>query len=173
MPTDRNVSVGVRSLKPEDLESVLDIETLSSPTPWKEKDFERLFRRKNSASFVVTHEGKVVAFAVLEVFKEFFQLLNFAVHPKYRRRGVAKGLIGYIANQLSPTKRKKIVVEVRESNLEAQLFLRDSKYRAVEIMRAHFDDTKEDCYKMEFRIQWPDKATKLDTKGAFAKEVTA
>lgn len=171
MPAERSVvEVGIRGLSTADLPAVIEIEHLSSPSPWTEKDFDRHLRRKNSAAFVVMSEGKVIAFAVVEVFKEFFQLVNFAVHPMYRRRGVGHGLISYIAKQLVPTKRKKIVIEVRESNLAAQLFLRENKYRAVEIMPTHYDDTGEDCFKMEFRLQWPDRAVRKDTKGAFARK---
>jgi [ribosomal protein S18]-alanine N-acetyltransferase len=170
MPAEHSVEVGIRGLSIADLPSVIDIENSSSPSPWTEKDFDRHLRRKNSAAFVVVSEGKVIAFAVLEVFKEFFQLINFAVHPLYRRRGVGHGLITYITKQLIPTKRKRIIIEVRESNLAAQLFLRENKYRAVEIMQAHYDDTGEDCFKMEFRLQWPDKAVRRDTKGAFARK---
>lgn len=170
---DRSVEVGIRELGPADIETVLDIECLSSPTPWTEKDFNKHLGRKNAAGFVVIHDNKVVAFAVMEVFKEFFQITNFAVHPLYRRRGVGRGLLAYISKQLVPTKRKRIVIEVRESNLAGQLFLRENKYRAVETMRAHYDDSGEDCYKMEYRLQWPDKAVKRDTKGAFARKAVA
>ena len=45
------------------------------------------------------------------------------------------------------------MLEVRETNLSAQLFFRTNDFRAVSVLRDFYDDTTEDAYLMQFRYQ--------------------
>ena len=46
-----------------------------------------------------------------------------------------------------------ILLEVRETNLSAQLFFRNSGFKAVSVLREFYDDTPEDAYVMQYRCQ--------------------
>ena len=56
--------------------------------------------------------------------------LNFAVHEDFRRRGVGGQMIGKLIGKLSHQRRSRIMLEVRETNLPAQLFFRTLGFRA-------------------------------------------
>jgi ribosomal-protein-alanine N-acetyltransferase len=43
------------------------------------------------------------------------------------------------------------MLEIRETNLSAQLFFRDAGFRAISVLRSFYDDTPEDAYLMQFR----------------------
>jgi ribosomal-protein-alanine N-acetyltransferase len=45
------------------------------------------------------------------------------------------------------------VLEVRETNLAAQLFFRESGFRAVSLLRDFYEDTTEDAYLMQYRYR--------------------
>jgi len=45
------------------------------------------------------------------------------------------------------------VLEVRETNLAAQLFFKNQGFRAVTVLRDYYDDTPEDAYIMQFRCR--------------------
>jgi ribosomal-protein-alanine N-acetyltransferase len=45
------------------------------------------------------------------------------------------------------------MLEVRERNLDAQLFFKTQGFRAVSVLRHHYDDTEEDAYILQFRMQ--------------------
>ena len=57
--------------------------------------------------------------------------------------------------KLSYQRRNRIVVEVRETNLAAQLFFRELGFRAVDILRDYYtsDTGKEDAYLMISRAR--------------------
>lgn len=169
MPTN-TIDVGVRPYQSSDLPDILTIEQLSSPAPWSKRDFDRCIRRRNISTLVVLANTRVVGFVILEKFKEFFQILNFAIHPDFRRRSIGTKLVGYLIDKLGSIKLDRICIELRESNLDAQLFLQKCKFRATEVMRGYYQDTGEDCYKLEYRNRWPSKLTSSDTKGAFVKD---
>jgi ribosomal-protein-alanine N-acetyltransferase len=44
-------------------------------------------------------------------------------------------------------------LEIRETNLPAQLFFRAAGFRAVSVLRSFYADTPEDAYLMQFRYR--------------------
>jgi len=50
------------------------------------------------------------------------------------------------------------VLEVRETNLDAQLFFSRCDFRATSVLRDHYDETAEDAYVMEYRLGRPSAA---------------
>jgi ribosomal-protein-alanine N-acetyltransferase len=61
---------------------------------------------------------------------------------------MAQKLIG----KLSHDRRTRILLEVRERNLPAQLFFRQLGFRAIAVLRDFYEDTTEDAYLMERRF---------------------
>ena len=61
-------------------------------------------------------------------------------------------MIGRLVDKLSQQRRKEIVLEVRETNLDAQMFFKNQDFRAVTVLRNHYDDTAEDAYYMLYRL---------------------
>jgi ribosomal-protein-alanine N-acetyltransferase len=52
--------------------------------------------------------------------------------------------------KLSSQRRARITLEVRETNLAAQLFFKQSGFRATNVLRAFYEDSPEDAYLMQF-----------------------
>jgi len=59
-------------------------------------------------------------------------------------------MMGKLAAKLTPDRRSRIVLEVRERNLPAQLFFRSLGYRAISVLKDFYQDTTEDAYLMEY-----------------------
>ena len=49
-----------------------------------------------------------------------------------------------------PERRCQIVLEVRETNLPAQLFFRSLNFRATSVLKDFYQDTTEDAYLMQY-----------------------
>ena len=96
-------------------------------------------------------EERVVAFMVYELQKTRLHILNFAVHPEFRRKSVGEAMAGKLISRLSWQRRNSILLMVRETNLAAQIFFRAQGFRAVSIMRDCYDDTTEDAYLMQYQ----------------------
>jgi ribosomal-protein-alanine N-acetyltransferase len=58
-----------------------------------------------------------------------------------------------LISKLSSQRRSRITLEVRETNLSAQLFFRNSGFRAVSVLRGFYEDTPEDAYLMQYRYR--------------------
>jgi [ribosomal protein S18]-alanine N-acetyltransferase len=147
----QEVRVHIRWMIRRDMPEVLAIEAESFEFPWLEGDFIRCLRQRNCIGMVAEHEGRVVGFMIYELHKTRIHVLNFAVGRDDRRRGVGSQLIAKLIAKLSSQRRSRVLLEVRETNLAAQLFFRENGFRAVSVLRSYYADTPEDAYMMQFR----------------------
>jgi ribosomal-protein-alanine N-acetyltransferase len=134
-----------------DMPSVLAIEQECFEFPWYEEDFIRCLRQRNCIGMVAEASERVVGFMIYELHKNRLHVLNFAVHDQFRRRGVGSQMAKKLITKLSHDRRSRLMLEVRETNLPAQLFFRALGFRAVSVLRSYYEDTPEDAYVMQFR----------------------
>ena len=149
----QEVRVHIRWMIRRDMPEVLAIEAGSFEFPWLEEDFIRCLRQRNCIGMVAEHEDRVVGFMIYELNKNRIQVLNFATAPEHRRQGVGTQMVAKLIGKLSAQRRNRIALEVRETNLAAQLFFRDSGFRAVSVLRGFYEDTPEDAYLMQYRFR--------------------
>lgn len=148
---EERLRVHIRWMIRRDMHEVLDIESESFEFPWSEEDFINCLRQRNCIGMVADHADKVVGFMIYELHKTRLHVLNFAVAPDVRRRGVGAQMLNKLRGKLSEQRRNRILLEVRETNLPAQLFFRDTGFRAVNVLRGYYADTPEDAYLMQYR----------------------
>ena len=146
------VSVQIRWMIRRDMPEVLKIEHASFEFNWTEEDFLACLRQRNCIGMVAEHDNRVVGFMIYELHKTRLHILNFAVAPTFRRLGVGAQMIDKLINKLSQQRRQEIVLEVRETNLTAQLFYHNQGFRAVQVLRNHYADSAEDAYVMQYRL---------------------
>ena len=149
----QDVCVHIRWMIRRDMNEVLEIENFAFEFPWTEEDFIRCLRQRNCIGMVAEHDERVVGFMIYELHKNRLHVLNFAVHPDFRRRHVGQAMLNKLIGKLSHQRRNRILLEVRETNLSAQLFFRNCGFRAVTVLRDYYDDTTEDAYLMQYRYQ--------------------
>ncbi|MGE0377735.1 MAG: ribosomal protein S18-alanine N-acetyltransferase [Planctomycetaceae bacterium] len=135
---------------------VLRIEQQSFEFSWTEEDFLCCLRQRNCIGMVAERDHQIVGFMIYELHKSRLNILNFAVARESRKQGVGTQMIVRLIDKLSQQRRKEILFEVRERNLDAQLFFKSQGFRAVRVLRGHYDDTTEDAYIMQFRLDQPD-----------------
>src|SRR5437899_8129134 len=150
------VSVQIRWMIRRDMPEVLKIEHESFEFNWTEDDFLACLRQRNCIGMVAEHENRVVGFMIYELHKTRLHILNFAVAPAFRRLAVGAQMIEKLINKLSQQRRQEIVLEVRETNLSAQLFYHNQGFRAVRVLRSHYADSAEDAYVMQYRFDAED-----------------
>jgi ribosomal-protein-alanine N-acetyltransferase len=146
------VRVHIRWMIRRDMPEVLQTEQQSFEFPWTEEDFLRCLRQRNCIGMVAEQGEKVVGFMIYELHKAKLHILNFAVHPNWRRSNVGAQMVAKLISKLSSHRRTRITLEVRETNLPAQLFFRKQEFRASKVMRAYYEDSGEDAFLMEYRF---------------------
>ena len=76
-----------------------------------------------------------------------------AAHPQLRRppalpapAASAPQMVAKLISKLSSHRRTRITLEVRETNLAAQLFFRTQGFKAVRVLRTFYEDSGEDAF---------------------------
>jgi len=148
--TQQSLRVHIRWMIRRDMAEVLDIERESFEFPWYEEDFIRCLRQRNCIGMVAEHGERVVGFMIYELHKTRLHILNFAVADTFRSRDVGRQMAEKLISKLSSQRRTQISLEVRETNLTAQLFFKQLGFRATTVLRSYYEDSPEDAYLMQF-----------------------
>lgn len=146
------VRIHIRWMIRRDMAEVLATELASFDYAWTEDDFLRCLRQRNCIGMVAETDDRVIGFMIYELHRSRLHILNFAVHPEYRRTGIGAQMLGKLVNKLSTHRRQRITLAVRESNLDAQMFFRQFDFKAMRVLRKYYEDSGEDAFQMEFRV---------------------
>ena len=146
------VRVHIRWMIRRDMPEVLQTEQESFEYSWTEEDFLRCLRQRNCIGMVAEQGEKVVGFMIYELHKAKLHILNFAVNPGFRRSHVGCQMVSKLISKLSSHRRTRITLEVRETNLAAQLFFRAQDFKAVRVLRGYYEDSGEDAFLMNYKL---------------------
>lgn len=151
----QDLPVHIRWMIRRDMTEVLQIERASFEFPWGEDDFIQCLRQRNCIGMVAEHDERIVGFMIYQLHRTRLHVMNFAVDPNCRRMAIGSQMIAKLASKLSPQRRSQILLEVRETNLDAQLFFRKEGFKAISVLRDFYEDTTEDAYLMQYRFLQP------------------
>lgn len=136
----------VRDMARGDLDGVLAIEEASFPTPWSRGMFVEEFARPFSERCVAEGpEGEVAGYAVCWNVAGESHLLNIAVHPERRGRGAGRALLEECIRRAARAGSRRIHLEVRAGNDEAQRLYRRCGFLFEGVRRNYYTDTGEDA----------------------------
>jgi ribosomal-protein-alanine N-acetyltransferase len=144
------LGVHVRWMIRRDMPEVVAIEQEAFEFPWSEEEFTRCLRQRNCIGMVAEMADSVVAFMIYELHRAKLHVLNFAVVRSHRRLGIGSRMMDKLIGKLTPDRRGRIVLEVRETNLPAQLFFRSLGFRATSVLKDFYEDSTEDAYLMQY-----------------------
>jgi ribosomal-protein-alanine N-acetyltransferase len=146
----KEVKAHIRWMIRRDMPEVLQIEQDSGGL-WFEEDFLRCLRIRNCIGLVAEYGEHVIGFVIYELNKNSIRLVALRVSPEFQRRGVGHQFIARLIDKLSMHRRRCIVAEVPETNLDAQLFFKSQGLRAARVDREYFP-SGEDAYVMVYCI---------------------
>ena len=133
-----------------DLDSVLAIERVSFSTPWSRGAFVyELNQNQVARSWVARASGEVVGYLCLWEVGPEVHITNLAVHPTWRRHGIARTLLGTILEDARRRGVTQALLEVRPSNTEARGLYERFGFRMIGRRKGYYPDTGEDALVME------------------------
>jgi len=144
---EKILRVRIREMESGDLDEVLAIEEVSFPTPWPRKLFEEeIVREFSDALVAVPAEGEgVLGYSVCWTVADESHLLNIAVRPDARGRGVGSALLGECIRRGVRAGAGRIHLEVRAGNVPALRMYEREGFSFQGIRRGYYADTGEDA----------------------------
>ncbi|MFZ4857206.1 MAG: ribosomal protein S18-alanine N-acetyltransferase [Desulfuromonadaceae bacterium] len=132
----------------DDLEAVVAIEAGSYASPWQYEHFQNELTGRFSWPFVAVEGSCVVGYVCLMSLFEEAQILNIAVAPDRRGRGIAQMLMVQAFMRAREEGAEIMALEVRASNRSAVALYEKFGFSPVGI-RSRYYDGKEDAILME------------------------
>ena len=149
-------AVDVRRLTYADLPQVVAIERRAFTTPWSLAMFVLELSKPAgvclAAELADDEDRELVGYLVCSRYDTVWHVMNVAVDPDRRRRGIATALIGALLERIGDD--AQVTLEVRRSNTGALALYERFGFRSAGIRRRYYQDNGEDAV-----IMWRTPAT--------------
>ena len=123
------------------LARVLRIERASfGSDAWPRKYFLELYRDCRDVFVVAKVGGRIAGYAVACVEKHNAEIASLAVHPDYRRRGVADALMRHTLRELGAAGARRVELMVRTGNTAGAQLYRSLGFRRVRRVPRYYED---------------------------------
>ena len=130
----------------EDLGEVLGIARRSFSHPWTKEMFENeLLKNPFSDQIVVKVNGKIAGYLFLMSLFDECHVMDFAVHPDLRRKGIGGKIMSYLIEKMILKKIKVILLEVRKSNASALSLYQKAGFINIAVRKDYYSNPKEDA----------------------------
>jgi ribosomal-protein-alanine N-acetyltransferase len=136
-------AIKIRPLGYGDLPSVISIERRSFPTPWSLAMFVLELSKPDGICLAVEAEEGLIGYLVCARYDEVLHLMNVAITPEHRRKGIARALIARLFEEAGPAAR--YTLEVRVSNRAAIAMYENFGFRSAGRRRRYYHDNGEDA----------------------------
>ncbi len=135
-----------------DVEEIVQINRLALPENYSMGYFIQLIKQWKDTSVVSIRNGKIIGYIICKVEKKSliaFKRRNFprghimsvAVHPEYRRQGIASEMMKFVLNRLKYIKNlKEVILEVRESNRSAIRLYQKFGFKKESVLKRYYID---------------------------------
>ena len=111
--------ITIEKMSREHLSEVASIEEMSFSLPWSLESLELMLTEQASA-LVALEDGRVLGYVGMMCVLDEGQIINVAVHPDARRRGVGRRLMEAAEAYAKERGIVFLSLEVRESNIAAR-----------------------------------------------------
>lgn len=125
---------------------------MSFSSPWSEAAFYQELHKYYALSKVAILQDKIIGYLCVNLIFEEGHILNLAVHPDFRRQGIATRLMEEL---LKASKRENCSVfflEVRGSNTEAKMFYERLGFKIAGVRKDYYVSPVEDASIMVLRV---------------------
>jgi [ribosomal protein S18]-alanine N-acetyltransferase len=134
------------------LEGVLEVETLSFSKPWSAAGFAQEICNPLASLWAAVTAWETRGFVCYWVLDFEIHLLDLAVHPGWRHKGIGRLLLGHMIEEAVSKQLESIWLEVRVSNASALALYEKFGFEQVGVRSKYYDDTQEDALVMRLTV---------------------
>ncbi len=133
-----------------DLEGILAVDAATFTNPWTREMYEWEARHSTVARFYVVHDcatagTPLIAYCAVWLILDELHINNLAVHPDWRRRGVATRLLDVVLAEAAAAGAPRATLEVRRSNDAARRLYERFGFHVAAVRRDYYRSPVEDA----------------------------
>ncbi len=146
--------MSLREMNLADMDAVMRIEQHVHAHPWTRGNFTDTLN-SNYVCKVYEDGGEMLGYVVLMPAVDEAQLLNISIAAEHQRKGLGRKLMGEIMGIACGVNMRRMLLEVRPSNVAALGLYRDAGFSQIGLRRNYYpsaDNEREDAIIMECRL---------------------
>ena len=147
--------IEIRPLQLRELSAIEAIERSAYPTPWSRSMFAGELGKLSSVCLGAFAENRLVGYLIVSRYVDAWHVMNVAVAPSERRRGIASALLRHLFELTGGDDRRGYTLEVRASNDGAIALYERLGFERRGVRRGYYTDNREDAV-----IMWRDPAVR-------------
>ncbi len=138
----------IRTMIASDIGDVLKIEQECFSDPWSESGFYAELALDVSHFIVYSENEKIIGFACMQCICDEGYVINFAVLPQFRNKGIGSNLLEALISFSKARNLSFMTLEVRKSNLSAIRLYMSKGFSIVGIRPNFYSKPNEDALLM-------------------------
>ena len=131
-------------MAPDDLDEIIDIEKSSTPSPWSRELFAKELKHDHSFNLVARSQcgekKKLAGYIVYWAVADEMHILNLAVHPDERRKGIGRTLVLEAMKRARDRGLIHSFLEVRSGNEPAIALYETFQFKKVGERKSYYKD---------------------------------
>ena len=149
--TETQNNIEMKKLNIDHLDQILEFDNLCFPVDhWKEEDWKDLLTDERATYYAFVDGDKLIGDIFTYNWKgemDYLKIMNIAIHPDYRKQGLANKLMAIAKKECEDSKLARICGETRESNTAMKTVFEKNGYELNTIEENCYENPVERGYK--------------------------
>ena len=124
---------------------VAALEKICFSDPWSENSVASELKNPLSCWLVAEEDGEIAGYVGSQTVMDESDMMNVAVHPDYRRKGIAEKLVMELVEALKKRDSRCLTLEVRASNEPARALYEKLGFVQVGLRKNYYRNPREDA----------------------------
>ena len=142
----------IEKMTAEHVPQIAEIEKLCFHDAWSEKSIASELDNKLAYWLVALEEDRVAGYVGSQTVLDWTDMMNVAVHPDFRRRGIGEALVRQLAADLKAMGSHCLTLEVRQSNAPAISLYEKLGFVQVGLRKNYYRNPRENA--LILRKEW-------------------
>ena len=142
----------IETMNASHVAQIAELEKICFSDPWSEKSIASELNNA-LALWLVANEGEQVAgYIGSQTVMDESDMMNVAVHPDFRRKGIAESLVNALVAELKAKESRCLTLEVRASNTPAITLYKKLGFSEIGRRKNYYRNPREDA--LILRKEW-------------------
>ena len=142
----------IETMKASHVAQIADLEKICFSDPWSEKSVASELENKLAFWLVAVEGNRVAGYIGSQTVMDETDMMNVAVHPDFRRQGIAEALVNGLVEHLKTMGSHCLTLEVRASNAPAIALYEKLGFHEIGRRKNYYRNPREDA--LILRKEW-------------------
>lgn len=142
----------LEKMNPAHVAQIVELEKICFSDPWSERSIASELDNQLAFWLVATEGDTVAGYIGSQTVMDETDMMNVAVHPDFRRRGIAEALVNGLVDELKNKGSHCLTLEVRASNAPAIALYEKLGFSEIGRRKNYYRNPREDA--LILRKEW-------------------